>query len=121
MLNLVKEVRNEILDREECKIVVHCSEGSGRTGTFIALYRLMEIMDERLQQPSIRNNFQTSTDATSTANQMVTQGIDVFETVLNLRRKRMQMVSKHGKPRWPTLIEPLIILMYKYFKCIRII
>ena len=114
MLNLIKEIRNEILDldREECKIVVHCSDGYGRTGTFIALYRLMEIMDERLQQPGMGNSLQTSTDATSTANQMVSQGIDIFETVSYLRRKRMQMVSKHGKPLWATLIESLIILIY---------
>ena len=94
MLNLVKEVRNEIqdLDQEECKIVVHCSEGCGRTGTFIALYRLMEIMDARLQETDMENNIQAFTGAISTANQMITQGIDVFETVLNLRRQRMQMV-----------------------------
>ena len=52
----------------------------------------MEIMDARLQETDMENNIQAFTGAISTANQMITQGIDVFETVLNLRRQRMQMV-----------------------------
>lgn len=90
MINLVKDVRNEVLSlkKDECKIVVHCSEGSGRSGTFIALYRLMETIDQRFEgQSLLKSTLPTTTE------QMVTDAIDIFETVLSLRSQRMQMVS----------------------------
>ena len=87
---MVKYVRQEIknLNKDACTIVVHCSDGSGRTGTFIALYNLMGIMDERLDCQVSYKREQSNT----TAKKMLKDGIDIFETVLNLRSKRMQMV-----------------------------
>ena len=87
---MVKYVRQEIksMNKDECTIVVHCSDGSGRTGTFIALYNLMEIMDEKLNCQVTYKKQSSST----TTNQMLKDGLDIFETVLNLRSKRMQMV-----------------------------
>lgn len=51
---------------------MHCSAGVGRTGTFIALSVLLEIIDD----PSACD-----------------QSLDIFSTVLELRRQRSQMVS----------------------------
>jgi len=53
------------------RIIVHCSAGVGRTGTFIALTRLVDQVDGQVQF------------------------MDVFDTVLGLRRDRKFMVLYH--------------------------
>ena len=89
-MNMVQHIRQEIknMNKVEPTIVVHCSDGSGRTGTFLALYTLMEIMDEKLNSQVCT----TKESSTTTANKMIKDGIDIFETVLSLRSQRMQMV-----------------------------
>merc|ERR1719422_1584719 len=62
---------NEVLDDEAGTIIVHCSAGVGRTGTFIGLYKLIQdFLDKDVKI------------------------LDPFETVLEMRKQRMKMVQK---------------------------
>ena len=65
------------------KMLVHCSAGAGRSGTFIALYQAMELLDKHLRKNVKADNFYTAARCTK---------IDLFNTVFNLRSKRSQMV-----------------------------
>jgi len=58
---------------EKNNVVVHCSAGVGRTGTFIALYKLMDWIDST---PNIEK-------------------VDIFNEVLLLRKNRCNMVRNH--------------------------
>jgi len=62
---------NEVLDDQAGTIIVHCSAGVGRTGTFIGLYKLIkDFLDDEVKI------------------------LDPFETVLEMRKQRMKMVQK---------------------------
>ena len=83
IISLVKKVRRELqqMNKNEHTILVHCSAGVGRTGTFIALCQLMDFMDETLlNNPGDPNGGFDNT-------------VDIFNTVLQLRSKRMFMVG----------------------------
>ena len=55
-------------------ILVHCSAGVGRTGTFIAVYKLVtEYGDDRVKE------------------------LDLFQTVVEMRRQRIKMVQKEAQ------------------------
>jgi protein tyrosine phosphatase len=54
-------------------VVVHCSAGVGRTGTFIALFRLSAMVESGL----------------------CAETVDVFNEVFQLRADRCKMVSIH--------------------------
>lgn len=86
---LIKTVRKLVVAKSDnVKILVHCSSGAGRSGTFIALYHLMEMLDKnvinykRLEQGVAEKV--TSIEETT---------IDVFNTVFNLTKQRCEMVS----------------------------
>ena len=68
LVDLVNIMREEHSKNEIC--LVHCSAGVGRTGTMIALNKIMEEIDNGAEE------------------------VDVFETVLQLRSERVQMVQK---------------------------
>ena len=92
ILNLVKKIRQEIrsLQLSSTKILVHCSNGMGQTGTFIALYRLMEILDIKMEKMFRKSKKELVENASYYLHNI---SIDVFETVFDLRSRRMKMVS----------------------------
>ena len=87
IIALAKKVRN-IVSVEKCnvKLLVHCAAGVGRTGTFIALYQLMEILDEKVAKYKLG----ASSDKEDSLND---HSIDIFNIVFDLRKKRCEMVS----------------------------
>ena len=88
MRKLRQEIRS--LQLSSTKILVHCSNGIGQTGTFIALYQLMGILDGQMEK-MFRNSKKELVDNSSFYLHDIT--IDVFETVFQLRSKRINMVS----------------------------
>lgn len=88
IIALAKLIR-KIVASETCsvKILVHCSAGVGRTGTFIALYQLMEMLDEKVAKYKLG-----SLIASDNSNNLEDLTIDIFNTVFNLRKKRCEMV-----------------------------
>ena len=88
IINLVKDVRKLIntsikmkSKKEKINVLVHCSAGVGRTGTFIALYKLMEQLDHLVPEYKKGGIYQKLT-------------IDIFNTAFKLRTKRVFMVNK---------------------------
>ena len=68
LVDLVSIVREELFPGDVC--LVHCSAGVGRTGTMIALNKIMEEIDNGAEE------------------------VDIFDTVLQLRSERVHMVQK---------------------------
>ncbi|XP_055950621.1 receptor-type tyrosine-protein phosphatase F-like [Argiope bruennichi] len=66
-LHFIRLVREQVSDRRPGPILVHCSAGVGRTGTFIAVDRLMQHLQSNDE-------------------------IDIYNTVLEMRRYRPHMV-----------------------------
>ena len=79
---------NEVLDDQAGTIIVHCSAGVGRTGTFIGLYKLIQdFLDDEVIFNFINNKYLN----------LILQKVkilDPFETVLEMRKQRMKMVQK---------------------------
>ncbi|XP_061176849.1 receptor-type tyrosine-protein phosphatase beta-like isoform X2 [Saccostrea echinata] len=72
MIDFIKNVRNHIRPPDmNGPVVVHCSAGVGRTGTYCALDHLFQVIDDHDLDHSI----------------------DIFDLVLNLREHRMFMVQ----------------------------
>ena len=85
IIALVKTVRNLVAaEGGTVKVLVHCAAGVGRTGTFIALYQLMELLDEQVIQ------YKTGRCNKDEIGEMT---MDVFNTVFQLRKQRCEMVS----------------------------
>ena len=91
---LVKALR-KLIDLKNGKtfnVLVHCSSGTGRSGTFVALYYLMEMIDQKV--PLYKKELETATTTTKTNNEEDTS-IDVFNTVFNITKERCEMVCFH--------------------------
>ena len=63
---------DQLLDSSPGTLLVHCSAGVGRTGAFIALFKLIRDYEEEPEKPAI----------------------DLFSTVIEMRRARKKMVQK---------------------------
>ena len=87
---LAKAVRKIVAQRKQnnSKVLVHCSAGAGRTGTFIALYQFMEILDEMV--PEYKRLQRISPRRPEDIEEMA---IDIFNHVFILRKQRCELVK----------------------------
>ena len=88
-IELVRTVRKLVArNTNSVTILVHCAAGIGRTGTFISLYQLMEELDNHFLQ------YQNLLDISQNDSQRFDEeSIDIFKTVLTLRKERSGMVG----------------------------
>jgi protein tyrosine phosphatase len=66
---------------------VHCSAGVGRTGTFIALYQIMEKLDHLVPEFEKGGIYSSLT-------------VDIFNTAYKLRSKRVFMVQSAAQYKY---------------------
>ena len=91
---LVKALR-KLIDLKQGKnfnVLVHCSSGTGRSGTFVALYYLMEMIDQKVAM--YKSQLETPTTTAKSGNDEDIS-IDVFNTVFNITKERCEMVWFH--------------------------
>ena len=95
LTKLVKKVRyiiqsdqDKISNGKKFTVLAHCSAGVGRTGTFIAMYQMMDRIEDMLSNKY--NNSQSNGN----------QFIDIFKEVLELRSKRVEMVQSWAQYKY---------------------
>ena len=91
MISLIRKLFKTLETKKGAvKILVHGSTGVGRTGTFIALFELMEIFDSRLcEYKQLESSAHNKTDNA--------EKLDIFNSVFNLRKQRCEMVRNIQK------------------------
>ena len=87
-MRLIMELRKLINSKlGKVSILVHCSSGAGRCGTFIALFQLLEMVDQKME---IYRMLKTQDVKQQEKREDV--HIDVFNTVFNMTKQRREMV-----------------------------
>ena len=76
--------------KHHVKILVHGSSGVGRTGTFIALFELMEVLDAKLCEYKQQESY-----IPVKGNNIKEASVDIFNCVFNLRKQRCEMVRRN--------------------------
>ena len=103
LVNMVKDVR-EIIQGDQTRkarynILAHCSAGVGRTGTFIALYKLMETIEDTLIDYDPPGD-EYHDSATAWVQPATKNSLDIFSTVLALRCRRTEMVQSFAQYKY---------------------
>ena len=88
LLDLHDEAEKILNENPDITMMVHCSAGVGRTGTFIGLFKLVK----DYKDDKVREQLELSFHSIYFLSQV--EELDPFETVLTMRRQRMKMVQK---------------------------
>ena len=88
LLDLHDEAEKILNKNPDITMMVHCSAGVGRTGTFIGLFKLVK----DYKDDKVREQLELSFHSIYFLSQV--EELDPFETVLTMRRQRMKMVQK---------------------------
>ena len=84
-LYLLPIIKEDAERNRRFNVLVHCSAGVGRTGCFIALYKMMEQIESILERRRTMPGNNQAADEN--------QKINIFTTVFELRSKRVEMVQ----------------------------
>ena len=90
ILSIIRKMRLEIrsLQISSARILVHCSNGMGQTGTFIALLELLDSLDAKLSEFQQLERF-----IPKQADSIIEEAnLDIFNCVFNMRKQRCEMV-----------------------------
>ena len=90
LLDLFEEAEDILSKNPDSTMMVHCSAGVGRTGTFIGLFKLAKDFND--EEVSARTKAWDRHIVINSLSQV--EELDPFETVLTMRKQRTKMVQK---------------------------